>query len=91
MTCRKPLLDLLTLTPWRCTSCGSRLIAPCSLFCTCTWAVSGSVPISKVRVTLARPLDSLVEEKYSRPSRPFMFCSMICTTESCTTEAEAPG
>jgi len=62
ITIRKPLRDLLTLTPCRCTSCGSSGIASCSLFWTCTWAMSGSVPDSKVRVTDALPDAWLVED-----------------------------
>ena len=50
--------DLATRTPWRCTSCGSCGMASASLFCTCTWAMSGSVPASKVRVTWALPAES---------------------------------
>ncbi len=38
-------------------------MADCSLFWTCTWAVSGLVPWAKVRVTVAVPDESLVEEK----------------------------
>ena len=63
MTFRKPELDLATLMPCRCTSCGSSGMASCSLFCTCTWAMSGLVPLSKVRVMVAWPLDELLEEK----------------------------
>ncbi len=37
-------------------------MAPCSLFCTCTWAMSGSTPFSKVSVTATAPLDSLVDD-----------------------------
>ncbi|KAG1364554.1 hypothetical protein G6F59_018975 [Rhizopus arrhizus] len=66
MTFRKPELDLATLMPCRCTSCGSSGMASCSLFCTCTWAMSGSVPVSKVRVICARPLEDEEELKYSR-------------------------
>jgi hypothetical protein len=54
---------LATLMPCRCTSCGSSGMASCSLFCTCTWAMSGLVPLSKVRVMVAWPLDELLEEK----------------------------
>ena len=91
ITCRKLDVDLLTLTPWRCTSCGSSGMASCSLFCTWTWAMSPSVPLSKVSLIVAMPLDDDCDEKYIRPSRPFMFCSMIWVTESSTTLAEAPG
>jgi hypothetical protein len=62
ITMRKPLRDLVTLTPWRCTSCGSSGIASCSLFCTCTCAMSGSVPDSKVSVTVALPEAWLVDD-----------------------------
>ena len=62
MTMRKPLRDLVTLTPWRWTSCGSEGIASCSLFCTWTWAMSGSVPDSNVRVIDALPEASLVAD-----------------------------
>ena len=53
--------------------------------------MSGLVPFSKVSVTCTAPSESLVADMYSRPSRPFMFCSMICVTESSAACAEAPG
>ena len=62
ITIRKPLWDLLTLTPCRWTSCGSSGIASCSLFCTCTCAMSGSVPDSNVSVIEALPVASLVAD-----------------------------
>ena len=91
ITCRKLPLDLETLTPWRCTSMGSSGMVSCSLFCTCTWAMSGSVPLAKVSLMFAMPLAELLDEKYSNPSRPVMLCSMIWVTASSTTLAEAPG
>ncbi|MNV49033.1 hypothetical protein D3C71_1409710 [compost metagenome] len=60
-TFRKLLADLVTRTPCCCTSWGSSGVARASLFCTCTWAVSGSVPFSKVSVMVTLPEDSLVE------------------------------
>ncbi len=60
--CRKPLRDLLTLRPCRWTACGSDGIASCSLFCTCTCAMSGSVELSKVSEIVAPPLASLLDE-----------------------------
>ena len=45
------------------TSLGSRDSACWTLFCTCTWAVSGSVPCSKVTVMLTEPSELLVELK----------------------------
>ena len=55
-TMRKPELALATTTPWVVTSLGRRGVARETLFCTCTWAMSESVPVSKVRVMLALPL-----------------------------------
>ena len=49
--------------PCCCTMPGSSEVASCSLFCTCTWAMSGSVPVSKVSVTDTEPLESLVEDR----------------------------
>ena len=46
--------DLVTRTPCCCTSCGSSGMASCSLFCTCTCAMSGLVPGSKVSVIVRR-------------------------------------
>ncbi|CAI2486596.1 Uncharacterised protein [Serratia ficaria] len=90
-TIRKLLEAFCTLMPWFCTACGSSGIASCSLFCTCTWAMSGSVPVAKVRVTVALPAASLLDDMYIRPSRPFMFCSITWVTVSCTVLASAPG
>src|SRR3546814_4273303 len=53
--------------------------------------MSPLVPVSKVSRIVAMPLDDDCDEKYIRPSRPFMFCSMIWVTESSTTLADAPG
>ncbi|MCY1223351.1 hypothetical protein D3C85_825660 [compost metagenome] len=60
-TFRKLMADFVTVTPCCWTSCGSRGVASASLFCTCTCAVSGSVPFSKVSVMVTEPDDSLVE------------------------------
>src|SRR3546814_17951195 len=54
---RKLAADFWTCTPWRWTSCGRSEVAACSLFCTWTWAMSGSVPCSKVRVMVTLPAD----------------------------------
>src|SRR3546814_5084391 len=53
--------------------------------------MSPLVLVSKVSRIVAMPLDDDCDEKYIRPSRPFMFCSMIWVTESSTTLADAPG
>ncbi len=59
---RKFLVDLTTWIPCRCTTCGRSGVASCSLFCTCTWAMFGSVPALKVRLMLTAPAESLVDD-----------------------------
>src|SRR5690606_39351760 len=63
-TCALPISELALFTemPCCCTIEGRRAVASCSLFCTCTWAMSGSVPVLKVRVTETEPLESLVAD-----------------------------
>ncbi len=46
---------LVTVTPMRCTSWGNRGRAWLTRFCTCTWALSISVPSLKVTVRLMVP------------------------------------
>ena len=58
MMSRKFETDFATRTPWRWTSWGSCGIASWSLFWTCTCAMSGFVPASKVSVTCALPVES---------------------------------
>ncbi|MNI26412.1 hypothetical protein D3C81_590550 [compost metagenome] len=82
--------DLATVTPCCCTSCGRRLMAWLTLFCTCTWAISGLALWSKVTVIRACPEDELVEEKYSRWSMPLICCSITWVTLSSTVCADAP-
>ena len=53
---------LATAMPWRWTSRGKSGVARASLFWTCTWAMSGSVEESNVRVMTAWPVVSLVED-----------------------------
>ena len=90
-TSRKLLLDFSTPIPCCWTSWGSSGMASCSLFCTCTCAMSGSVPDWKVSVMVTLPAESLVDDIYIRLSIPFMFCSITCVTVSCTVCASAPG
>ena len=59
---RKFRVDLTTEIPCRCTIWGRSGMASCSLFCTCTWAMFGSVPALKVRVMATAPAESLVED-----------------------------
>ncbi len=47
--------DFCTVTPCCSTSCGSRELACCTLFCTCTCAMSGSVPARERRGDLHLP------------------------------------
>ena len=60
-TMRKPSPVLVTVTPCCCTSSGSSGVASCSLFCTCTCAMSEFVPLSNVSVIVDAPLASLVD------------------------------
>jgi len=62
-TMRKFFVDFATRTPERWTSRGSSGIANCSLFCTCTCAMSGLVPCSKLSVMVMLPSLSLSDEK----------------------------
>ncbi len=50
-----------TRTPVFCTTSGSWGRAMLTRFCTCTWAVSGSVPIWKKTVRVICPVDELVD------------------------------
>ncbi|MNU11380.1 hypothetical protein D3C72_2591820 [compost metagenome] len=50
-----------TTRPCCVTAEGSSGVASCSLFCTCTWAMSGSVPLRKVSVMLMPPVESELE------------------------------
>src|SRR5258706_99257 len=63
---RNALGDFVTRTPACCTAAGSCGTASCSLFCTCTWAMFGSVPGAKVRVVVDWPVPSLVDDKESK-------------------------
>src|SRR5271169_350275 len=88
---RYPLLDLVTLMPACCTCGGSNGVASCSLFCTCTCAMSELVPAAKVSVVVAVPESSELDEIYNRLSNPLICCSITCTTVFSTVSAEAPG
>ena len=90
-TMRYVWLTLFTCTPCCATSSGNSGSAARSLFCTCTCAMSGSVPASNVSVICESPVMLLSELMYSRPSRPTIFCSMTCVTLLSTVCAEAPG
>ena len=88
---KKFLVALLTLMPWAVTSAGNCASASCSLFCTCTWAMLGSVPCLKVQSISIVPFDWVEEEMYSSPSSPESCCWIGLTTVWSTVSAEAPG
>src|ERR1039457_3150697 len=58
---RKLRVDLTTVMPCCWTVCGRLGMASCNLFCTCTFAMSGSVPESKYSVTVALQLAQLLD------------------------------
>ena len=62
ITIRNALVDLVTRMPDCCTCCGRLGTASCSLFCTCTCAMFGSVPAAKVSVVVDCPVSSLIED-----------------------------
>lgn len=80
-----------TRTPSRRTDSGRRGSTALSRFCTSTAAMSGLVPCLKVRLMLAQPVESLLDEVYIRPGAPFISRSMMAVTASSTTLAEAPA
>ncbi len=59
---RKLRVDLRTVMPCCWTVSGRLGMASCSLFCTCTCAMSGSVPESKYSVTWDWPLALLLDD-----------------------------
>ena len=79
------------VTPIRLTSSGSLASATETRFCTSTWAVSRSVPSSKVTSRNIWP--SLVQRDamYSIRSTPLTSCSMGVATVVATVSASAPG
>ena len=61
ITIRKPDPDFWTVTPCRATGSGRLAFACASLFCTCTCAMSASVPSSKLSVIVAPPVEVVLE------------------------------
>jgi hypothetical protein len=82
---------LLTRRPCRRTSSGSTGSAALTRFCTSTWALSTSVPISNVMVSAYDPSAELVDDMYIMFSTPLTCCSIGAATVSATTRALAPG
>ena len=79
------------LTPsWR-TSSGSRGSACATRFCTCTWAMSTSVPIRNVTVSVRTPSAVACEDMYSMFSTPLICSSSGVATASASTRGLAPG
>ena len=60
-------------------------------FCTLTVAMSGSVPSSKVIVSIYEPSEPELLLMYIMPSTPFTCCSIGTPTVSATVRASAPG
>ena len=60
-TIRNPVEDFVTEIPVLCTVCGSVEVTSCSLFCTCTCAVSGLAALVKVSVICEEPVDVEVD------------------------------
>jgi hypothetical protein len=82
---------LRTVMPCCWTCCGRRGTACCTRFCTCTWAVSGSVPGSKLTVMLDWPFELLLACMYRKPSSADSSCSMTWVIVFSTTSPLAPG
>ncbi len=83
-------LAFATTTPSCVTAAGSRGEASVTLFCTCTWAMSGLVPVAKLSVMLDWPLALEFELKYNRLSMPVSCCSITCVTVDSMVVALAP-
>ena len=82
---------LLVVTPSRCTSCGSFGNACATRFCTCTCALSTSVPSLKVTVSVITPSEVACEYWYSMSSTPVIACSSGEATVSAMVFGFAPG
>lgn len=84
-------LAFATTTPCCVTCEGSSGWAIVTLFCTCTCAMSGLVPVANVRMICDWPLALEVELKYSRLSIPVSCCSITWVTVDSIVWALAPG
>ncbi|MNF32812.1 hypothetical protein D3C84_136110 [compost metagenome] len=82
---------LSTVMPIRVTSSGSLGWVRVTRFCTCTWALSRSVPRAKVMVRVILPSAVDCEDMYSMFSTPVMACSNGAATLSPMTLGLAPG
>ncbi|MNK74358.1 hypothetical protein D3C87_938710 [compost metagenome] len=91
MNIRMSGLALATTTPCWVTCAGSSGVASVTLFCTCTCAMSGLVPVANVSVMTVWPLALDLELKYSKLSMPVSCCSMTCVTVDSIVAALAPG
>ncbi len=83
--------DLSVVTPVRCTSAGSLGTTCATRFCTCTCALSRSVPTANVTVSVIRPSEVDCENVYSMSSTPLSCCSSGPATVSAMTLGLAPG
>ena len=81
----------LVVTPMARTTSGSDGSAMATRFCTSTWAMLTSVPISNVTSRVYEPSLLLCDDMYSIFSTPLTCCSIGAATVSATTWALAPG
>ena len=81
----------LVVTPMARTTSGSDGSAMATRFCTSTWAMLMSVPISNVTSRVYEPSLLLCDVMYSIFSTPLTCCSIGAATVSATTWALAPG
>ena len=79
-----------TETPCCVTAVGSCGSARLTRFCTCTWAMSGSVSREKYTVIVNCPVAELVDVIYSMLSTPLICASMGAATESARGFESAP-
>ena len=81
----------VVVTPSVRTSSGSFGKACATRFCTCTWALSTSVPSLNVTVVVNTPSPVACEKMYNEPSTPLIACSNGEATVSAIVFGFAPG
>lgn len=82
---------LRTVMPESLTSWGRRFSAADTRFWTCIWAMSGSVPVSKVTFILTEPSAPHWLCMYIMRSTPFRASSIGAATVFISTSGEAPA
>ena len=91
MASRMSAACFFVVTPTLLTTSGSDGCAMATRFCTSTWAMLMSVPISNVTSSVYEPSLLLCDDMYIIRSTPFTCCSIGAATVSATTCALAPG